>query len=348
MKFETKVEKKEGSVVLVGVKMPFAEVEKKKGGVIEKLAENVEIEGFRKGKAPKDVVIKKLGESKILQEASQEVINEVFPEILKKEKLQIIGYPAISVTKLAPENDFEFTVEMAIYPEVKLPDYKKIAKAIKREVKKVGEEDIKKVEDNLIAMQNQMNAHNHDHKDGEKCDHDHEEVKELTDDFVKQLGPFENVADFKKKLEEDLKKEAETAAVAEHRGKIAEAILKEIKMDVPEILVNAELDKIIAQMKDDIARQGQDFEAYLKSQNKTEVDIRESYRDEAEKRAKIEIILKEIAKVEKIKPDAEEMKKQIETIMQAYGEANADNVSLYVENIMINEEVMKFLEGLSS
>ncbi len=346
MKFKTEVERKKNSIVEVKVKMDFSEVEKRKEVVLEKLAGEVEVEGFRKGKAPKDVVEKKLGEERILQEASQEVINEVFPEILKKEKIQIIGYPSITVTKLAPGNDFEFSAEMAVYPEVKLPDYKKIAKSIKKEVRKVGKEDIEKVEKNLIDMQNHM-AQNHEHREGEKCDHEHKEVKELTDDFVKQLGPFKDVTDFRKRLEEDLKKEAEAEAVAKHRGEIAEAILKEVKMEVPEILINAELDKIIAQMKDDMMRSGQDFDKYLKEQGKTEMDIRNDYREEAEKRAKIEIILKEIAKAEKIKPDEEEMKKQVDLIMKTYGEANAENVALYVENIMINEAVMKFLESLS-
>jgi trigger factor len=130
MKFETKIEKKEKGIISVKVKMSFTEVEKKREDVVKDFANNTEIEGFRKGKAPVEVVEKKIGEAKIIQEASQKVINDVFPEILKKEKIQIIGYPSISVTKLAPGNDFEFTIEMTTYPEVKLPDYKKIAKGV--------------------------------------------------------------------------------------------------------------------------------------------------------------------------------------------------------------------------
>lgn len=322
--------------------MPFTEVEKKKEDVVKDFADNAEIEGFRKGKAPIKVVEKKIGEGKIIQEASQKVINDVFPEILKKEKIQIIGYPSISVTKLASGNDFEFTIEMTTYPEVKLPDYKKIAKGVKKDEVKVGDEDIKKVEDNLLAMQNQMAHQGHEHKEGEKCDH--KEATELTDNFVKQLGPFKDVLEFKKKLKEDLKKEKEAQVISKHRGDIAEKILAELKMNIPEILVNAELDKIMAQVKDDIQKNGKDFKKYLEEQKKDEVQLRDSFRGEGEKRAKIEVVLKEIARKEKIEVDKKKIEEQVENIVKAHGEENLENIKLYVQNIMINEEVMKFLE----
>lgn len=350
MKFETKIEKKGKGIVAVNVTMPFAEVEKNREIVLEKMLQNVEIEGFRKGKAPKETAIAKIGEGKIMQEASQETINKVFPEILEKEKLQMIGYPSISVTKLTVGNDFEFSLEMAVYPEVTLPDYKKIAKAIKKDViEKVSDDEIAKVEKNLLDMQNHMLHQGHDHKEGEeenqKCEH--KEVTELTDDFVKQLGPFENVADFKKRLTEDLEKEKEAAAVSKHRGQIAEGILKELKLELPELLVNAELDKIVAQMQDDMEKQGQDFDEYLKKEGKNKEEFRETYREEGENRAKIEVVLKEIFKAEKLKVDEKEMLKQVEGIAKAYGEENLENVKLYVENTMMNDETMKYLEGLS-
>jgi trigger factor len=345
MKFETKIEKKEKGIIAVIVKMPFSEIEKKREEVIKKLSENADIEGFRKGRAPIDVIEKKIGEAKILQETSQEVINDVFPEILKKEKLQIIGYPSISVTKLAAGNDFEFTVEMTVYPEVELPDYKKIAKGIKKEESSVTDEDVRKVEENLLAMQNQMAHQGHEHKEGEDTKCDHQDSKELTDDFVKQLGPFENVADFREKLKKDLKVEKDAQAVSKHREEIAEGILTEVKMDVPEILLNAELDKIMATLKDDIQKRGNDFKKYLEDQNKKdEMELRDSYIVEAEKRSKIEVVLKEISQKENIEADKEKMDEQVVNIVKAHGEENLENIRLYVQNIMINEEVMKFLE----
>ena len=345
MKFETKIEKKDKGIVAVNVTMPFSEIEKNKDVVVERLVGEVEIEGFRKGKAPKETAIAKIGEGKILQEASQETINKVFPEVLKETKIQMIGYPSISVTKLAPGNDFEFSVEMATYPDVKLPDYKKIAKGVKKDkAEKIGDDEIKKVEKNLLDMQNHMAHQSHEHKDGEKCDQ--KEVTELTDDFVKQLGPFETVADFKKKMAEDMQKEKDAQIISKHRGDIAEGILKELKMDLPDMLVNAELDKITAQMQDDMQRQGQDFEEFLKKEGKNKEEFREMHRGEAEKRAKIEVVLKEIFKEEKLKLDDKELQKQVEGIVKMHGEENLENIKLYVENMMMNDATMKFLENI--
>ncbi len=340
MKFETKIEKKEKSIVEVKVTMPFSEVEKNIKTVEDQLVETTEVEGFRKGKAPKDMVLKKFGKDKILQEASSITINETFPEILKKEKIQLIGYPAISVTKLAEGNDFEFTMELTVYPEVNLPDYKKIAKGIKKEIREVKDEEIHKVVKNLLDMQNNIKKG----KLTEEEQKDFKEDTELSEDFIKQMGPFKTVAEFEKQIKEDLHKEAEMQAISEHRGKIAEAILKEIKMEIPELLVNAEVDKILAQLKDDVQMSGSTFEDYLKKEGKDEVTIRDHFKKEGEKRAQIEIVLKEIAKAEKISPDQKEVQKQVEQIAQTYKDVEFENIKLYVENIMVNDAVMKFLE----
>ncbi len=254
MKFTSKINKKEKGIVEINISMPFSEVSTKKETTIERMVENAEIEGFRKGKAPKDVVVEKIGENKILQEVSQTVINEVFPQILEKEKLQIIGYPAISVVQLKEGEDFKFNIQMTVYPEISLPDYKKIAKAIKKESKKVDDQEVEKVEKNLVEMQNSM--HRQTCPEGDKCEEKCKQVEKLTDDFVKQLGPFKTVAEFKKKVKQDLEQEAKAREIADHRSAIAEKIIAEMKIEMPEILITAEIDKMIAYLKDDLIRQG--------------------------------------------------------------------------------------------
>jgi FKBP-type peptidyl-prolyl cis-trans isomerase (trigger factor) len=84
----------------------------------------------------------------------------------------------------------------------------------------------------------------------------------------------------------------------------------------------------------------------LETSNKTEENIKEEYRNEAEKRAKFEIVLKEIFKVEGLNTNPEDVEKQVQNIAQMHQDVDLENVRLYVENIMINEEVMKFLETL--
>ena len=254
MDFKTKIEKKEKGIISVTVTMPFEKVAEKKDEAFKKISENIEIEGFRKGNVPEKILKEKISDDAVLQEAAQEVINKVFPEILKKEDLQIIGFPAINVIKLAEGNDFEFVIEMTVYPDVELPDYKKIASEIKKEVKEISDEDLKAVEKNVLDMLNHQahhEKHGSEHKEGEKVE---EKYKELTDELVAKVGPFKTVEDFRKQVKEDLEKEADVRAIMDKRGSIAEAILNETEMEVPEILINAELDKIVAQLKDDVQR----------------------------------------------------------------------------------------------
>ena len=365
IKFKTKVEKKDKGVVFVDVAIDFKEVEKKKDDALKKVAKDVKIDGFREGKVPADILKKQIGEQAILQEASQLVINEVFPEILKKEKLHMLGYPAISVTKLAVGNDFEFKIELTVYPEIKLPDYQKIVAKIKKDKVEVIDDDFKKVEENILNIYNrqqQVPAHS---CNDENCQEDHTKEKDskdnqkksdkkttkkatkLTDEIVKTFGPFKSVADFREQMKADLQREKEMQVIGNHRQKIVEAILEKTEFSVPEILINVELDKMIAYMKDEVMKHGIKWGDYLKNMKKDEADLRNENKDEAVKRAKFDVILKEIFQAEKMKVDEQETKRQIEQIKKIHPDAEEQNIKIYVENILMNEQVMKFLESQS-
>ena len=71
-------------------------------------------------------------------------------------------------------------------------------------------------------------------------------------------------------------------------------------MDVPEILIGSEIDKILYKMESDITAMGLKFEDYLKHLNKTTEDLKKEFRNDGEKKAKLVLILNEISKAEKI------------------------------------------------
>ncbi len=102
------------------------------------ISEEVAIEGFRKGKAPYDVVKNRIGENAIYERAAELAVRKTYPEILRElvtnNQLSAtnppIGQPDITVTKLAPGDDLEYKARTALLPSVALPDYKKIAEQI--------------------------------------------------------------------------------------------------------------------------------------------------------------------------------------------------------------------------
>lgn len=94
---------------------------------LKNLMAKVSLPGFRPGQAPEKLVLERVGETTLLQEAAELAISEIYLEIIKAEKLDALGRPEVTTTKLAKDNPLAFTLVTDVYPEIKLPDYLKIA-----------------------------------------------------------------------------------------------------------------------------------------------------------------------------------------------------------------------------
>lgn len=101
--------------------------EKNRIQALKNINESITIDGFRKGMIPENVLIAKVGEMHILEEMAEMAISIAYFDIIIDNKIDAIGRPNIQLTKLAKSNPLEFKIVTAIMPEVKLPDYKKIA-----------------------------------------------------------------------------------------------------------------------------------------------------------------------------------------------------------------------------
>ena len=105
-----------------------------------KLAETRKVEGFRPGKAPRDVIVARLGEGPVLSEAIEFGVEEYYPKAARQEGLRPVAFPALSVEKATITDALVFNAEVSVLPEVKLGDYTKIR--VEREVPEVTEEMI--------------------------------------------------------------------------------------------------------------------------------------------------------------------------------------------------------------
>src|SRR3989338_2698817 len=95
-----------------------------------KIGATLELPGFRKGKIPESVLVSKVPEIKILEEMAQLALDEYYVKILADEKIDAIGRPEISITKLARKNPLGFKIKTAILPAIKLADYKNLARTV--------------------------------------------------------------------------------------------------------------------------------------------------------------------------------------------------------------------------
>lgn len=340
MSYKITIEKKPKSTIEISGELTadfFSSFHEK---ALKELGKDYEIDGFRKGTVPTSLLEQKLPEMYVLEEMANMAIGQIYPKILDEHKIQAIGNPAIQIKKIAKGNPLEFSILCATLPEIKLPDYKKIAKGVPdEEVEEVTEKEIQDTIEQILTMRSQQETSN-------DSDASKKVLKpELTNEFVKTLGEFEDVLDFKKKLKENLTLEKTARSKNKKRQLILDSIVEKTEIDVPDMLIEYELDRFMEMMKADVSKMGLSYEEYLKHLTKTEKEMREEYRKETEKKIKTEFALKEIGKEEKINPDKDRVKQELETLMQMYPAADKQNAELYVEDLLQKDAVILFLEN---
>ena len=133
---------------------------------VEHLSQNIQIPGFRAGKAPLHMVKERIGQRKILEHAAETAINAKYSEILEKQKFNPAGPPQVQVQKLAPDNPFVFKLNISLIPQVKLGDYKKIK--VKKNKVEIKDEQINQAIKQLQSMRGQEVLVNRASKKGDK------------------------------------------------------------------------------------------------------------------------------------------------------------------------------------
>ena len=136
---ERKVTKLEHSHVQVDVVVDEKTWKDAQDKAFNKLAENVTIDGFRKGKAPKNLVKSRIDPMKVLDEAINGLLPKIYQEILEKDGIRPYARPAVDVTKVS-DTELEVKFVLVTAPEVKLGKYKGLEIG-KKEVK-VTKKDI--------------------------------------------------------------------------------------------------------------------------------------------------------------------------------------------------------------
>jgi trigger factor len=125
---------------------------------LRELSADLKLEGFRPGHVPQNFAEEKIGAEHILEHAAEHCVRKCYVRAVMDYNLEPVSKPEITVTKIAKENPFEFKVRVVVLPEVKLPDYKKIANAQAKDKKDVAvsEDEIKKAIDWLVKSRSKF------------------------------------------------------------------------------------------------------------------------------------------------------------------------------------------------
>ena len=104
------------------VEVPFEELKPSLDAAYKKIAQQINVPGFRKGKVPPMVIDRQIGRGPVLDEAINEALPKLYVQALQDNDIEPLAQPEIDITKFEDNESLEFTVEVDVRPEITLPD----------------------------------------------------------------------------------------------------------------------------------------------------------------------------------------------------------------------------------
>ena len=176
-------------------------------------------------------------------------------------------------------------------------------------------------------------------------------LPELTDEFAKGLGKFSGVENLRININEGIMLEKERKEKEKIRIKIADEIAAKTTAEIPEILINSELEKMVSELKNGVERMGLKFDEYLSNLKKSIEDLKLGWVKDAERRVKIALVLRKIANRESIEPAEDEVQNEINRFTANSGLSEKEikkidkkQILEYAYGVARNEKTFQFLE----
>ena len=164
---KTTVKKLSDTKVEIKVVLDKKELAAAREKAIARLATEVKIPGFRKGKVPADMAEKHLNPNDIAQVSLDIAVRTAVPEAFMSNQQNPLVVPEVNVTKYVPDEEAEFTATADILPDVKIGDYKKLG--VKKTEIKVTEKDVKDILDNIANAYAEKKVVKRAAKDGDEA-----------------------------------------------------------------------------------------------------------------------------------------------------------------------------------
>lgn len=168
------------------------------------------------------------------------------------------------------------------------------------------------------------------------------ELPVLDDEFVKDIDDELNtVAEWKAQIKKELAPKKEENAEAKLENDMIDAIVKNTEIDIPECMIEEELDYRIQELEHSMSQYGLKFEDYLKYTGTTVEDIKKEKREEAVKNIKSRLVIEAILKEEKIEVTPEELNAEFDKLDEK--EKNPQYMS-YLANKLVIDKLFAFLK----
>lgn len=176
------------------------------------------------------------------------------------------------------------------------------------------------------------------------------ELPELDDEFAKDVSEVDTLDELKKEIKNKLEKTAKDNEKRENENRVIEKIVENSKVDIPKVMIENQINSELQEFSYRLKIQGIELNQYLELTNTKIEDLREQFREGAEKAVKTELVLEAISKKENIKETEEEIDKEIEEFAKQYGQevdkfkANIRETDLeYIKMGIIRKKTIDFL-----
>lgn len=420
------VEKLDHNMAKLTVELPTEKFEESINRVYNKQKSRIQIPGFRKGKAPRQLVEKMYGADIFFQDAADDLVSREYPNVYEECELDIVSAPKIDVTQMEKGKPFIFTAEVATRPEVELGKYKGVT--VTKIDTSVSDEEVEKdinstLEKNARTDTVDRPAENGDttvidfegFKDGvafeggkgedyslvlgshsfiegfedqlvgKSAGDDVEvnvtfpenyqekslagqpatfnvKVKEvkakilptLDDEYVADTTEYSTVDEYKASVREKLEKVKEDQAKRTKEDEAIEKIIKDSKMDIPDAMVDTQINEMINEYARSLAQSGLSFQQYLQYTGEDLNKFKEHVKPDALERIKSSLVLQQVAKEEnlvgtdedvddKIKEAAEQNKMTFEDLSKNVSNTERETMK---EQISIEKAIDFIMENV--
>lgn len=317
---------------------------------LKDVAKTAHIDGFRPGKAPEAMVLAKVGETALLSEAAEMAVKHELPELLAKEGANIVAAPQVIIETPVAGKAVAFVARAPLAPEIKLPEYRSLAAAINKTKKEETVSDAEHAE--ALTHLKRERARIDLLEKGEKHDEAAEKSKAMAegdlpaidDEFAISLG-YDSAKAFEEALRTNIKNEKDLKEAEKRRASMLDELVKKSTIKYPAVLKEYELDEMEARLAGDLERMGATLEKFLSDSKKTREDLRKEWTPGADNRAKVRLILGEIARKESIEPSPESVAQEVEAAKKHYKDADPESLRAHIAHAMRNELVISWLEA---
>ena len=292
--------------------------------IYKSITQDAQIPGFRKGKAPRDVIESRYNET-ANSEAIKQLAWEAYREAAKANGIKPISYPIIEDVNLSQTQILTFSAKVDVRPIIKLKSY--IGIKIKKMSVEVTQDDMDK------ALEGLRESFSRREPDKEKV------LPPLDDELAKRAGNFKDLAGLKEALKKQLESSKQQQQYSDTEKQLFDFLVKAHSFDVPQSMVDRQLEGMINDAKMRLAHQGHKKEE-IESQ---EAKLKETQADNARIQVKIFFILEAIAEKENIHITDDELNKHIDKISSATGQDVAKFKQMMQERGLVEDLTQRLL-----